>query len=104
MPSIRGGIPIVGHLTLAEFVLFLGCVAAAILGLWMVLGLAPIFKGFDSPGSGGSAQQLLVMGFGPALLISVVAVIGGVVGAIAVVIAGGKRRRRTGGTGNDDAN
>ena len=58
----------IGRLTLAELVVMLLLAASTAFGVWMALALLPIMKEIPSPGSGGGAQMLVAIVFGPAFL------------------------------------
>jgi len=89
----KAHIPLIGQLTGWEFLGLLALGGIAAYGIWGVLAVLPLFRGVTSPGSGGGAQMLVLMVFGPHLLVFAGLAIGGVIGSLVLLWVASKRRR-----------
>ena len=94
----RGGIPIVGRLTVLELLGFVGLIVAAAFGALEFLSLWPLLEKISAPGSGGAAQMLLAMLVFPLIFAFGSVVVSGIIGFILLLgrvkarLAGRNRR------------
>jgi hypothetical protein len=88
------GIPIVGRLTPLELAGFVLLILLSAVGTYLFVDLIPIIGSVASPGSGGGAQMIVAMVFGPFMLLAGSMAIGGAAGFVVLVIFARKRIRR----------
>jgi hypothetical protein len=75
-----------------EFIFLIGLGLIAALCISLAVALLPLLDGVNAPGSGGGAQMVTALFFGPIVLVSAILAFFCILGVVAILMSGRQRR------------